>query len=85
MKFESWRGNIPIWQNSMQGVQKRVGEGYFRKGADILINRTPGRLDLMGGNDDYTGGLVFETTIREATWLPSSLARIRRCVFTIRR
>ncbi len=31
------------------------------------MNRTPGRLDLMGGNDDYTGGLVFETTIREAT------------------
>lgn len=22
----------------------------------------------MGGNDDYTGGMVFEATIREATW-----------------
>ena len=22
----------------------------------------------MGGNVDYTGGLVFEATIREATW-----------------
>ena len=49
------------------GVEKRLEEGYFERGADILINRTPGRLDLMGGNDDYTGGLVFETTIREAT------------------
>ncbi|MHC1783597.1 MAG: galactokinase [Anaerolineaceae bacterium] len=39
----------------------------FEAGKPILINRTPGRLDLMGGNDDYTGGLVFETTIREAT------------------
>ena len=34
----------------------------------IHIARSPGRLDLMGGNDDYTGGLVFEMTIREATW-----------------
>ena len=39
----------------------------FDKEKPIYINRTPGRLDLMGGNDDYTGGLVFETTIREAT------------------
>lgn len=39
----------------------------FTKESPIYINRTPGRLDLMGGNDDYTGGLVFETTIREAT------------------
>lgn len=41
--------------------------GFFQTGQDIFISRTPGRLDLMGGNDDYTGGLVFETTIREAT------------------
>ena len=50
-----------------EGIKKLVGEGYFQKGNEILINRTPGRLDLMGGNDDYSGGLVFETTIREAT------------------
>jgi L-arabinokinase len=39
----------------------------FEMGVPIYINRTPGRLDLMGGNDDYSGGLVFEKTIREAT------------------
>ena len=39
----------------------------FDSGNPIHINRSPGRLDLMGGNDDYTGGLVFETTIRETT------------------
>jgi galactokinase len=49
------------------GVRKLVNTGFFQKGLEILINRTPGRMDLMGGNDDYTGGLVFETTIREAT------------------
>jgi len=33
----------------------------------IFRARAPGRLDLMGGNADYTGGLVFQATIREAT------------------
>ncbi len=42
-------------------------EKFFQPGKNIFISRAPGRLDLMGGNDDYTGGLVFETTIREAT------------------
>ena len=40
---------------------------YFSFDKKIHINRCPGRLDLMGGNDDYTGGLVFETTIQETT------------------
>jgi galactokinase len=40
----------------------------FTPGQPIFVNRAPGRLDLMGGNDDYTGGLVFETTIAEATF-----------------
>jgi len=48
-------------------VADLVSAGYFETGMGIHINRTPGRLDLMGGNDDYTGGLVFEGTIREAT------------------
>ena len=39
----------------------------FRPDGLIAISRTPGRLDLMGGNDDYTGGLVFEATIQEST------------------
>lgn len=35
----------------------------------ISVTRSPGRLDLMGGNDDYTGGLVFECTIAEGTYV----------------
>ena len=41
---------------------------FFEPGHPTYIGRSPGRLDLMGGNVDYTGGLVFEATIREATW-----------------
>lgn len=43
-------------------------ESLFTFEPSIHVARSPGRLDLMGGNDDYTGGMVFEATIREATW-----------------
>jgi L-arabinokinase len=35
----------------------------------------------MGGNDDYTGGLVFEATIREATMAAVQLRADRRIMF----
>ena len=41
---------------------------FFTDSTPVCISRAPGRLDLMGGNVDYTGGLVFQATIREATW-----------------
>ncbi len=46
---------------------------FFSAGDPIFVSRSPGRLDLMGGNDDYTGGLVFESTIREATFAAAQL------------
>jgi len=54
---------------------------FFAEGRPIFIGRCPGRLDLMGGNVDYTGGLVFEATIREATWSAVQLREDRRVVF----
>jgi len=42
--------------------------GLFRPDRPVYVARAPGRIDLMGGNVDYTGGLVFQATIREATW-----------------
>jgi galactokinase len=54
---------------------------FFAQGRPIFIGRCPGRLDLMGGNVDYTGGLVFEATIREATWSAVQLREDRRVVF----
>ncbi len=49
------------------GVRVLTGK-VFTPGKPIFVNRAPGRLDLMGGNDDYTGGMVFETTIAEAAF-----------------
>ena len=40
----------------------------FDRGRDIVVARAPGRLDLMGGFADYSGSLVLELPIREATF-----------------
>jgi len=49
-------------------AQLRTEGRVFVADRSIFVARAPGRLDLMGGNVDYTGGMVFETTLREATW-----------------
>jgi galactokinase len=49
-------------------AQLRTEGRVFRADRSLYVARAPGRLDLMGGNVDYTGGMVFETTLREATW-----------------
>src|SRR5438094_6490273 len=54
---------------------------FFSAAEPIFIARAPGRLDLMGGNVDYTGGLVFQATIREATWAAVQLRSDARFVF----
>jgi len=46
----------------------RGADGFFSLDRPVYVSRAPGRLDLMGGNVDYTGGLVFQATIAEATW-----------------
>ncbi|MGA2963809.1 MAG: galactokinase family protein [Candidatus Korobacteraceae bacterium] len=53
----------------------------FSASRPVYISRAPGRLDLMGGNVDYTGGLVFQATIREATWAAAQLRNDDRIVF----
>jgi galactokinase len=54
---------------------------FFSAGEPIYVSRAPGRLDLMGGNVDYTGGLVFQSTIREATWAAAQSRNDARILF----
>jgi galactokinase len=56
------------------------GEELFSLASSVFVARAPGRLDVMGGNDDYTGGMVFEATIREATWAAVQVRRDDRIV-----
>lgn len=39
----------------------------FDPGGELVVTRAPGRLDLMGGIADYSGSLVLQMPIREAT------------------
>ncbi len=79
--FEEWAVQYPELVRFEQALGRLVMDGFFQAGNEILINRTPGRLDLMGGNDDYTGGLVFESTIREATLVAVQARGDDRVVF----
>ncbi|SEG66367.1 L-arabinokinase [Bryocella elongata] len=45
-----------------------AGHDFFAPGVPVLLARAPGRLDVMGGNVDYTGGMVLQGLLRESVW-----------------
>ena len=61
-------------------IELKRNDRLFTQSAPVFISRSPGRLDLMGGNDDYTGGLVFESTIRESTYAAAQLRSDKKVV-----
>jgi galactokinase len=42
---------------------------FFSAGKELVVARAPGRLDVMGGIADYSGSLVLQLPIREATFV----------------
>jgi galactokinase len=54
----------------MQDLQAFVGilEKHFDRGTSVIVTRAPGRLDVMGGIADYSGSLVLQRPIAEATF-----------------
>src|ERR1700748_1409664 len=53
---------------------------FFAPDKPLWVARAPGRLDLMGGNVDYTGGMVLQSLLCEAVWIaaqPRTDDRIR--------
>ncbi|MFO0910158.1 MAG: galactokinase family protein [Isosphaeraceae bacterium] len=48
--------------------------GFFSSRSPIAIGRAPGRLDVMGGIADYSGSLVLQLPIREATFAAAQVA-----------
>jgi galactokinase len=70
---------VSVFESSVSKI--RGEDQFFFARLPVYISRAPGRLDLMGGNVDYTGGLVFQSTIREATWAAAQRRSDRRIVF----
>jgi galactokinase len=42
---------------------------FFATEKPLWVARAPGRLDVMGGNVDDTGGMVLQGLLREAVWV----------------
>jgi L-arabinokinase len=49
-------------------IQTLRSQRLFERGASVTIARAPGRLDVMGGIADYSGSLVLQRPIAEATF-----------------
>ena len=49
-------------------IKTARANGLWDHSADAFIARAPGRLDVMGGIADYSGSLVLQRPIAEATW-----------------
>jgi len=48
-------------------IQSIRDKGLLSTRSPVVVSRAPGRLDVMGGIADYSGSLVLQKTIREAT------------------
>jgi galactokinase len=64
--------------NSLARNPSEEGHGLFGAAGEIVVARAPGRLDVMGGIADYSGSLVLEMPIREATFVALQLDPKRR-------
>jgi galactokinase len=52
-----------------QFVHMLEAHDFFQPEKPIAIARAPGRLDFIGGNVDYTGGMVLQSLLQEAVWV----------------
>src|SRR5580704_9702580 len=52
-------------------------EEHFDCGTSVIVTRAPGRLDVMGGIADYSGSLVLQLPIAEATLVALEHSRQR--------
>src|SRR5438093_12783999 len=59
---------MPMNQDLSNFVETARALKFFDRGASLIISRAPGRLDVMGGIADYSGSLVLQRPIAEATF-----------------
>ncbi len=53
--------------NHLDAHRKPAVRTLFEPNGELVVTRAPGRLDLMGGIADYSGSLVLQMPIQEAT------------------
>jgi len=77
--------DVPDLARFAGAVATHINGGVLAQAADhdqapVFISRAPGRLDVMGGIADYSGALVLQWPIREATRVALRPWRERRIV-----
>jgi L-arabinokinase len=76
-------GNTPVLADTEEFIKlvnsppAELGN-FFDAGSDIFISRAPGRLDVMGGIADYSGSLVLQMPIEEATFAAVQMSNYDR-------
>jgi len=58
---------LPDVEAFLHALSEPEGRARFAPRGDIFITRAPGRLDVMGGIADYSGSLVLQLPLAEAT------------------
>lgn len=66
-KVPGTRAMIELVRAAMRG-EVDAARGLFDPARPVRLARAPGRLDVMGGIADYSGSLVLQWPIREATF-----------------
>lgn len=64
--------------NHLDAQSKSHLRGRFDGDRPVYVTRAPGRLDVMGGIADYSGSLVLQRPIREATHIALQRRRDRQ-------
>jgi galactokinase len=54
--------------NGLNQQPLKQAQSFFASDEKITVSRAPGRLDVMGGIADYSGSLVLQLPIKEATF-----------------
>src|SRR5438034_2894301 len=55
--------------STLEQSQTPEARSLFEPKGELFVGRAPGRLDVMGGIADYSGSLVLELPIQEATFV----------------
>jgi L-arabinokinase len=78
MGYEIVRGNAHGLSDVSKFLETLNTVTFFDRRAELTITRAPGRLDVMGGIADYSGSLVLELPIAEATLVALQKDEARR-------
>lgn len=64
----------PRYEDAEKFCRRVRGSAYFAADQAVAVARAPGRLDVLGGIADYSGGLVLELPLQAATLVAAQRA-----------